>query len=277
MPQDEILGSFDVTASVSWKMCAAHPPVGKRLDSPLPQSPRKEEEIHMPKNPVTDPITDQEIAFARLILSGTMNDPQAAEAVGLNPTTAAYTKSKPRVQAYMAEHRAAVNEKLVNQEAEGLRHLNLGRDQILARLWHLAHLSPEETRGSITGQIKAMSMIVAIEGLIPDRRAPHKQPAAPPVQAQMHVSEPLREAVPAADVQPAVPPVPQPKPSPTPGGAPLPHPDRNHTSLGNPFVYPEAMNRVPTSLDLIYDVNLNAAGPLKLLIPPEMGALASGR
>jgi hypothetical protein len=49
----------------------------------------------MPKNTVTDPITDQEMAFAHLILSGTMNDRRAAEAAGLNPETAAYTKSKP--------------------------------------------------------------------------------------------------------------------------------------------------------------------------------------
>jgi hypothetical protein len=49
----------------------------------------------MPKNTVSDPITDQEIAFARLILSGTMNDRRAAEAVGLNPETAAYTKASP--------------------------------------------------------------------------------------------------------------------------------------------------------------------------------------
>ena len=32
-------------------------------------------------------------------------------------------------------------------------------------------MSSEMTRGSITGQVKALSMIVAIEGLIPDRRA----------------------------------------------------------------------------------------------------------
>jgi hypothetical protein len=49
----------------------------------------------MPKNTVTDPITDQEIAFARLILSEAMNDRRAAEAVGLNPETAAYTKVSP--------------------------------------------------------------------------------------------------------------------------------------------------------------------------------------
>src|ERR1700688_3134967 len=116
-----------------------------------------------------------------MILSGTMNDRRAAEAVGLNPETAAYTKSKPRVRAYMIEHRAAVSERLVDQEAdlsrlprlavgravEGLRKLNLGRDQILARLWELANLSHEVTRGIIAGQIKALAMIVAIEGLIP--------------------------------------------------------------------------------------------------------------
>ena len=69
----------------------------------------------MPKNTVTDPITDQEIAFALLILSGTMNDRRAAEAVGLNPETAAYTIAKPRVHAYMMEHRTAVKERLVDQ------------------------------------------------------------------------------------------------------------------------------------------------------------------
>jgi hypothetical protein len=77
----------------------------------------------------------------------------------------------------MIEHRAAVREKLVDQEAdlsrravEGLANLNISRDQILTRLWELATLSHEVTRGIIAGQIKALSMIVAIEGLIPDRR-----------------------------------------------------------------------------------------------------------
>ncbi len=102
----------------------------------------------MPKNHacpgvprVSDPITDQEMAFAHLIMSGTMNDRRAAEAVGLNADSAAYIKYKPRIRAYMVEHRAAVREKLVDQEAEGLRKLNLGRDQTLTRLWELATLS----------------------------------------------------------------------------------------------------------------------------------------
>ena len=132
----------------------------------------------MPKNEVSDLITDQDIAFAHLILSGTMTDQRAAEAVGLNPTAAAYIKSKPCVRAYMLEHRALIQQQLVEQETglsrlavEGLRPLNPGREQVLGRLWELANMGPEITRGSITGQVKAMSVIVAIEGLIPDRRA----------------------------------------------------------------------------------------------------------
>jgi hypothetical protein len=185
----------------------------------------------MPKNTVTDTITDQEMAFAHLIMSGTMNDRRAAEAVGLNPDTAAYTKAKPRVRAYMNEHRAAVRERLVGQEVEGLRKLNLGRDQILARLWELATLSHEVTRGIIAGQIKALSMIVAIEGLIPSRMKAcrlspsEQQPAASPVEAQIYEAEWLRkqqhqaageepgDPVAAAEAQPDPPQDPEPAPN----------------------------------------------------------------
>jgi hypothetical protein len=137
----------------------------------------------MPKNKVSDPITDQEMAFARLILAGAMTDRHAAEAVGLNPDSAAYTKSKPRVRAYMIDHRIAVQQQLVQQEADGQRRLNLDREQVLNRLWEIANLSPEMTRGSVTGQVKALSMIVAMENFIPDRRAVpspgKKSPTAP--------------------------------------------------------------------------------------------------
>jgi hypothetical protein len=144
----------------------------------------------MPKNKVSDPITDQEIAFARLVLSGTMTDRQAAEAVGLNPDSAAYTKSKSHVRAYMLEHRAAVEHELVQQEVdlsrravEGLHRLSLDRKRVLDRLWEIANLSPEMTRGSITGQVKALSMIIAMENFIPDRRAVSSQKKSPTAPA----------------------------------------------------------------------------------------------
>ena len=139
----------------------------------------------MPKNQVNDLITDQEITFARLILTGTMNDRAAAQAAGLNPDTAAYTKAKPRVRAYMFEHRATVQQQLVDADTQALHRKNLWRKQVLDRLWEIANLAAETTRGSITGQVKAISMIVAIEGMIPDRRAGSSDKnSAPPSSLQ---------------------------------------------------------------------------------------------
>jgi hypothetical protein len=157
----------------------------------------------MPKNKVSDPITDQEMTFALLVLSGTMTDRCAAEAVGLNPDSAAYTKSKPHVRAYMREHRAAVEEKVVQQEADGLHRLNLDREKVLARLWEIANLSPEMTRGSITGQVKALSMIVAMQNFIPDRQAvSEKKSTSAPAQPQIY-AEPQPSPAPPIPSAPA--------------------------------------------------------------------------
>ena len=61
----------------------------------------------------------------------------------------------------------------MDQEAEGPGKLYPGRDPTLGA----ANLSCEVTRGNIAGQIKDLSMIVAIEGLISDRRNPTRGPA----------------------------------------------------------------------------------------------------
>jgi hypothetical protein len=161
----------------------------------------------MPKNEVTDPITGQEIAFAHLVLSGTMTDRRAAETVGLHPDSAAYTKSRPPVHAYLQEHQPLAQQERVEESndpsrlpqpvperAEAPRPFNVTRDQILTRLWEIAHMNPEITRGSVAGQVKALSMIVAIEGLIPDRRAAsaRNKPAPPPVTADIYQAAWLR-------------------------------------------------------------------------------------
>jgi hypothetical protein len=173
----------------------------------------------MPKNKVSDPITDQEMALGRLVVSGTMTDRQAAEALGLNPDTAAYTKAKPRVRDYMLEYRAALQQQLVDQDAEERRRFNLSRDRVLARLWQIADLDPAMTRGSASSQMKALSMIVAIEGLIPDRRAvsPNK-PAPQPANPPFYVSEWMRtrQDAQSADPQPPA----QEEPAPEPQSAP---------------------------------------------------------
>jgi hypothetical protein len=231
----------------------------------------------MPKNPVTDPITDQEMAFAHLIMSGSMSDRRAAEAVGLNPDTAAYIKSKPRVRAYMSEHRAAVREKLVDQEADRLRDLNLGRDRILTRLWELAALSSEATRGSIAGQIKALSMIVAIEGFIPDRRLspPATQPVATPHNAQIDDSGWRPKDQPAAAEQPADPPASAPA---EPVAPRVPQPPLAHDAGQlNPFVIPQPRNRVPAPTTSFFNVALDAINSVKLPYSAKLSEFAHGR
>ena len=197
----------------------------------------------MPKNKVSDPITDQEMAFARLILSGAMTDRHAAEAVGLNPDSAAYTKSKPRVRAYMLEHRAAVQQQLAQQEADGLHRLNLDREQVLTRLWEIANLSPEMTRGSITGQVKAISMIIAMQNFIPDRLGASSEKKSP--SAHIHRGNTATNfVIPPAPVcggseaeGPAV--VLNPQPTPDPANAP-PDPGPSRPTVANRFTPSEA-------------------------------------
>ena len=162
-----------------------------------------------------------------------MTDRHAAEAVGLNPDSAAYTKSKPRVRAYMLEHRAAVQQQLVQQEAEGLHRLNLDREQVLARLWEIANLSPEMTRGSIAGQVKALSMIVAIEGLIPDRRAADRLSVSSERNSAPAPTHPQPSANPAQrEDEPAVP---EPKLAHTTVADPPPYPGPSQPILANCF------------------------------------------
>ena len=220
----------------------------------------------MPKNKVKDLITDQEMAFAHLVLSGNMTDRQAAEAAGLNPESAAYTKAKPRVRAYMAEHRAALREKLVAEESEGLRKLNIGRDKLLAHLWYLATLPPEVTRGNINGQLKATAMFASFGGLFPEASAAH--PEQPTVKAHIYESEWLREqkakeasqqsnpAVAQQEEEPAVPSV-EPAPPSAPGArnsvqdSSLDHGPQTGAASG-PVSYPPqpAAAHIPTFAEL---------------------------
>jgi hypothetical protein len=240
----------------------------------------------MPKNKVSDPITDQEMAFARQVLSGGMTDRQAAEAVGLNPDSAAYIKSKSRVRAYMLEHRAAVQQQLVQQEADLSRHaveeqhrMNLDREQVLDRLWEIANLSPEMTRGSITGQVKALSMIVAMENFIPNRLAiPSERKSAPAPTPQIHTSAWLRRhKVTTNDPQPSPAPArkedPRGVPEPAPGsaGEVPPNPGPSQSTFANrvsPSEAPTPVLHVPLFAS-IPDLGVDFSKKLNPFIRPR--------
>jgi hypothetical protein len=172
-------------------------------------------------------------------------------------------KAKSRVHAYMLEHRAVAEEKLINQEVGGIRSLNIGRDQILNRLWELATLSHEATRGNIAGQMKALAMIVAIEGLVPSGR-----------NARRVSTEDPGDLVAAPKNQPAAGQAPHPKPAAEPGpksavASSFPNLDPKPTGPLNPFIKPQAQNRTPTADPLIFDAVLAPVNPLSLSFSPN--------
>jgi hypothetical protein len=224
----------------------------------------------MPRKKVTDPITDQETTFARLVMSGTITDRQAAEAAGLNPGSAAYTKSKPRVRAYMHEHRAAVEQQLIGEDVDEQRRLKQTRDRILARLWEIADRDFEQTRGSASAQLKALALIAALEGLIANRRAeskPEQKPVAPNFyQAAWLRAQQNQDAnpAPAADKLEAAPehrPAAEPPVAPPPISEPAPtNPPPTAPSMprvpGAEFATPDT--RVP------FSIKSNPFGPLGL-------------
>jgi hypothetical protein len=160
----------------------------------------------------------------------------------------------------------------VNDPITGPHRPNPDREKVLARLWEIANLSPEMTRHSVTGQVKALSIIVAMENYIPDRRAisAEKKSAPAPTpkiyqsawlpKQQATTNDPQPSPAPAIDLSsrpersevegPAVSPGPsQSTPANRPSEAPKPHvplfgsvPDLGPFSLKkspfNPFVRP---------------------------------------
>jgi hypothetical protein len=115
----------------------------------------------------------------------------------------------------------------VKHPAQEVRGFNVSRDQVLTRLWDMANMDPERTRNSLSAQVKAISMIVAIEGLIPDRRAvaAQKQPVPSPDHQGFYKSAWLRAQQEGNSVDPQTPPAPeesQQEPAPEPQSDPGP-------------------------------------------------------
>jgi hypothetical protein len=75
------------------------------------------------------------------------------------------------------------------EDTEELHRPNPSRDRVLARLWEIAHLDPEITHGNVFGQVKALSLIIPVEGLIPDRRGVSAQNISAPSRVNVDIYE----------------------------------------------------------------------------------------
>ena len=93
-----------------------------------------------------------------------------------------------------------VNEPITGEVGQ----FNVGRDKVLIRLWEIANMDPERTRNSMSAQVKAIWLIVAIEGLIPVRSAASAktQPAPPQQHAGFYQSAWMRNPQNGESVEP---------------------------------------------------------------------------
>jgi hypothetical protein len=53
----------------------------------------------------------------------------------------------------------------------------IDRDQVLAKYWELANLDPEETKGNVTGQLKALEALCKELGFLPKKGSVKALPA----------------------------------------------------------------------------------------------------
>lgn len=67
-----------------------------------------------------------------------------------------------------------IHEKKVDSHTVQIFGRTIGRNDILARLWELANLNPATTKGSITGQLKALELLWDCLALKPVEHVPLK-------------------------------------------------------------------------------------------------------
>ena len=69
--------------------------------------------------------------------------------------------------------------------------LKIDHDQILAKYWELANLTPAETKGSITGQLHALDTLCEELRLMPNKEA-NKPAPAPEIYRSAWMTRPPR-------------------------------------------------------------------------------------
>ncbi len=110
-------------------------------------------------------ITEAEIAFAELLMKGDDSDENCAEQAGFKRGMGRQVKRRPCVRKYMQERRERLLVEIEREEIASLKELEIGRDAIIARLWAIGNMSPEQTKGSVVGQVQALNSLHELLGL----------------------------------------------------------------------------------------------------------------
>jgi hypothetical protein len=111
-------------------------------------------------------ITEAELAFAELLLKGQDSDESCAEQAGFKRGMGRQIKRRPCVRKYMQERRDRLLVEIEREEIAVLKQFEIGRDAIIARLWAIGNMDPDETKGSVVGQVQALNSLNEMLGLV---------------------------------------------------------------------------------------------------------------
>jgi hypothetical protein len=124
------------------------------------------------------PLSEKDIQFCHLVMKG-LPDPKTTQLDRIEAAGAAFGYSKAEssnlyhrkpVQAYMAKYRDRIMMQMVREEVRLFVRQGFTREDVLTTLYDIALLPPERTRGSVSGQVGALSTMSTIMGLITSPR-----------------------------------------------------------------------------------------------------------
>lgn len=119
-----------------------------------------------PHRPVgSQTVTDERVWAYATLRANKMGPKEAAAKVGITHRQGMRWDTRKDVKEFIEEFAKKKMEHLIKESVKPLAKLDISLASILARYWELANLTPEETRGSITGQISALDGIRDTLGL----------------------------------------------------------------------------------------------------------------
>ena len=109
---------------------------------------------------------EQKVAAHLYIKHGSKTGPpQAAEALGATPEQVKKLLDAPAVKRYIQQYNHAFLREMARYELSKITRFPVSREDVVGRLYALALTPPEETKGSIEGQVKAVETLADVLGL----------------------------------------------------------------------------------------------------------------
>ena len=107
-------------------------------------------------------LSDQERACAHLTLE--VDAPHAAQALGWSIKDVESTLALPHVQLYLAEFHGEFLKQLAQSKVRNMRKCGVTKSALEERLMQIVMMNPEETKGTVIGQVAAGKLLAGMMG-----------------------------------------------------------------------------------------------------------------